>query len=156
DDGGMLRLGEVERFLGRGRRLDLVPPLADEARETLALGRLVIDHEDLAALCLIASSRAHALDYRASRRARRYRARERSGGLLLDLQVIDDAFDALRLPRELFRAGLLFCGLDDAVKVNSRVVGVNVHTREVGRLARRELGVHGGRDGRVIAVVPRR
>jgi hypothetical protein len=57
DDGRVLRLDEVERLLAGRGRLHLVSPLADEPRQALALGGLVVHHEDLAGPHLVSSAR---------------------------------------------------------------------------------------------------
>jgi hypothetical protein len=59
DDGRVLTLHEIERFLAGGSRLHLVAPLTDEAGQPLTLGRLVVDDEDLAVLRLVAARRSH-------------------------------------------------------------------------------------------------
>src|SRR5690349_3685204 len=84
----------------------------DEAVQAFALGRLVVDDEDLAGLHLVASAWAHG---------------SLAWSALLNTEVVDDALDALRLPRELLGSRLLLGRIDRTVKVNSGVVGVNVH-----------------------------
>src|SRR3989442_15380034 len=81
------------------------------------------------------------IDYRALRRGGETAcAASTDGGetLFLDLQVVDDALDALGLPCELFGAGLLLRGFHNAVKLNS-VIRVNVHPGEVRGLVGDEL-----------------
>ena len=55
----VLGLDEIQRLLAGGGGLDFVPPLPDETGEAFALGRLVVDDEDLARLHLVASAGTH-------------------------------------------------------------------------------------------------
>src|SRR5688500_5211220 len=89
----------------------------------------------------------------ARRTPRRATGAWRATLLLLNLKVVDDALDALGLPRELLGTDLLLRRLDSTVKVNSGVVGVNVHPGEVRSLIGDELRLHGGGDLRVVDVL---
>src|SRR5262249_12366554 len=55
----MLGLDQIQGFLGRGRRLDVVPPLPDEPGQAFALGGLVVDDENLSGLHVIAPAGTH-------------------------------------------------------------------------------------------------
>src|SRR5687768_2599212 len=89
----------------------------------------------------------------ARRTPRRATGAWRATLLLLNLKVVDDALDALGLPRELLGTDLLLRRLDGTVKVNSGVVGVNVHPGKVRSLIGDELRLHGGGDLRVVDVL---
>ena len=59
----MLRFDEAEGFLTRGSGLDVVPPLPHQPGQPVALGRLVVDDENFAALHLIPSCWTHSLAF---------------------------------------------------------------------------------------------
>ena len=109
--GRVMRLDELECFFTRRGRLDFVPPLPNQAGQTVSLGRLVVDDEHLAALHLIASQRTHNRN-----RLWSLRSPLRRSLLLLDLQVVDDDLDTLRLAGQLLGARPLVVGLDGVDK----------------------------------------